>query len=79
MGVALVVADVDVDHGGAGRLARLGRGDELVEGDRERGDVGLAGLRPGGGDGDHGVRHAGDPPTPAHLAAGHSAHHPRNV
>ena len=65
-GLRVVVADMDVDHGGPGRLAGLCAGDQLVERHGEHWDVGLAGFRPCGGHGDQGCccRHAGDPATP---------------
>ena len=48
----LIVADVHVDDRRTGRLALLGRGDQFVKGDRERGDGGLQRLGAGGRDGD---------------------------
>ena len=48
----LVVADVHVDHRGAGGLARDGRLDELLERGRQLRAVGLGGLGAGGRDGD---------------------------
>ncbi len=47
-GPGLVVADVDVDDAGADRLALLRRGDQLVQGDRQRGYVCLLDSAPVG-------------------------------
>ena len=44
----LAVADVHVDHRGAGRLALLGGGDQLLEGGRELGQSSLAVSAPVG-------------------------------
>src|SRR6059058_291179 len=51
-GLRLGVADVDVDHGGPGRFARLRGSDELVDGDWQRGRVGFSRFRTGWRDGD---------------------------
>ena len=48
VGLGLVVADVDVDHARAERLALLGGGDQLVERHRQRRHVGLGRLGAGG-------------------------------
>src|SRR5690349_22124742 len=42
-----VVTDVDVDHAGANGFALLGRGDQFVQTDRQRGHVRLGGLGAG--------------------------------
>src|SRR5256714_4318089 len=65
-----VVADVDVDHAGADRLALTGRGDEFVEGDRKGGYVRLGGLRTGRCHRDQRrCRHGRDPATAAFSPA----------
>src|SRR2546423_491460 len=65
-----VVADVDVDHAGADRLALTGRGDEFVEGDRKGGYVRLGGLRTGRCHRDQRrCRHGRDPATTAFSPA----------
>jgi hypothetical protein len=54
-GPVLVVADVHVHQAGPGGLAAHRGLDQLVERGRQRGHVGLGGLRPGGCDGDQGA------------------------